>query len=338
MVGGGAVRPREAVVHSLTQDGDLRERIPLARDPSGTQRTAARPAGGWRRTLEGVALRALAGFSREAAVRRGARLLLEPPRRPLTEAERAVFALARRESAPTAAGEFPIWVWQGASYRPPTVLLVHDWGGRAADLAAFVAPLRREGARVVAFDAPAHGEASGHQLDVIELTAMVAALLRRHSEWAPPRGIVAHGFGALAATLAVATGGRAERLVYLAAAENFDPYLDSFRRETGLDEELLESVRQCVERRVGRTLESVRGARLARELERPLLAFHDADDAEVDWEHSRRLVDRWTGARLVRTFGLGHRGLLQRDAVVAATVEHLMAEPTASGGAARGGG
>lgn len=319
--------PLEVAARTAAHEPESRAMIPLSRDPSRSQRVEAGSERGWRRGLAALALRVVARFSRAATVRRGAELFLSPSRRSLNAKDGEVFAAARREWLPFGGQHFPLWIWEGASYRPPTVLLIHDWGGRAADLAAFVAPLRREGARVVAFDAPAHGEASGHQLDVVELAATVAILLRRHSEWAPPRGIVAHGFGALAATIAVATGGRAERLVYLAAAENFDPYLDSFRRETGLDEGLLEGVRQSVERRVGRTLESLRGGRLVCDLDRPLLAFHDADDPEVDWEHSRRLVDRWTGARLVRTYGLGHRGLLQRDAVVAATVEHLMAEP-----------
>ena len=333
--------PLEVAARHAAHEPEPRAMIPLSRDPSRSQLVEAGSERGWRRGLAALSVRLLARLSRAQAARRGAEVLLSPPRRPLTQREREVFASARRDWVPFAGQQFPLWIWEGASYRPPTVLLIHDWGGRAADLAAFVAPLRREGARVLAFDAPAHGEASGNQTDVVEFAATLAFLLRRHSEWAPPRGVVAHGFGALAATLAVAAGAPAERLVYLAAAESFAPYLESFRRETGIDEALLESVRHCVERRLGRTLESLRGARLACNLDRPLLAFHDADDLELPCEHSRMLVDRWTGARFVRTFGLGHRGLLHPGAIVAAAVEHLVGEsrePAASAGAIDAGG
>lgn len=324
MVGGGAVSPLEAAVQSTAQASQRRAAIPSVPGPLLSPRTDGVPERSWRRGLATLSLRLLAHFSRTKAARRGAELFLSPPRRVLTAGEREVFSSARREWLPFAGEHFPLWIWEGASYRPPTVLLIHDWGGCAADLAAFVRPLRHEGARVVAFDAPAHGEASGHQTDVVDFAATLAVVLRRHSEWATPRGVVAHGFGALAATLAIASGAPAERLVFLAAAENFEPYLEQFRRETGLDEALVESVRQCVERRLGRTLESLRGARLACSLDRPLVAFHDADDLDVSSEHSRMLADRWTGARFVRTFGLGHHGLLSHEAVVQSAVGHLL--------------
>jgi hypothetical protein len=330
VVGGGAMTPLEIAARHAAHEPELRAVIPLSRDPYRSQRVEAGSERGWRRGLAALSVRLLARFSSAKAARRGAELFLSPTRRPLTQRERGVLASARRDWVPFAGRQIPLWIWEGASYRPPTVLLVHDWGGCGADLAAFVAPLRLEGARVIAFDAPAHGEASGHLTDIVEFAATLALLLRRHSEWAPPRGVIAHGFGALAATHAVAAGAPAERLVYLAAAENFVPYLESFRREAGIDEALLESVRHCVERRLGRTLESLRGARFACNLDRPLVAFHDADDFELFCENSRMLVDRWTGARFVRTFGLGHRGLLEEDAVLAAAVEHLLGESAES--------
>jgi len=321
------VRPLEVAAPGAAPERPSQPAIPLARDPHRSQRLTPPAAGDWHRSMAVLTLRLLARIARNAAARHGSRLLLTPLRRTPSRDECGLLATARREWIPFAGLQIPVWLWEGASYRPPTVLLVHDWGGCAADLAAFVGPLRREGARVVAFDAPAHGAASGDCTDLGEIAAIVAMLLRRHAEWAPPRGIVAHGFGTLASTLAAATGAPVERFVFLAAAESHEPYLDSFRLETRLDEALLERVRLQVEARLGQTLESIRGARLVRNLERPLLAFHDADDAEIDIEHSRRLVDRWTGAQLVRTYGLGHRGLLHRDAVIAAAVEHLLVVP-----------
>src|SRR5688572_16391660 len=60
-------------------------------------------------------------------------------------------------------GILPTWTWSpsGASARtedPPTILLVHGWEGRGAQLAAFIEPLVAKGFRVVTFDAPGHGE------------------------------------------------------------------------------------------------------------------------------------------------------------------------------------
>lgn len=330
MVGGGAV----SLDPGATDQGagtrrmamtSWRHELLVAPRPAGGQPAAAR-----RRPVAALWLRALERISPEAAARRGEELLLAPPRAPLSEAERGVLALARCESVPFAGAHLPVWIWAGASYRPPTIFLIHDWGGRGADLAAFVAPLRAEGARVIAFDAPAHGQAPGRRTDVVEFASAVRRVLERHSEWSRPRGIVAHSLGAAAATIALAGGTGAERVVYLAAAENLDPYVDRFRRELGLSAALVGNVRRRVDRRFGLFRESLRGRTLARALALPLLAFHDADDCEIPAAHSETIVARWAGARLVRTIGLGHRGLLRHEGVVRAAVEHLLSDATAA--------
>ncbi|MGZ5446135.1 MAG: alpha/beta hydrolase [Thermoanaerobaculia bacterium] len=45
------------------------------------------------------------------------------------------------------------WSWGEG----PAVLLVHGWGGHAAQFQSFVEPLVRAGFRAIAFDAPSHG-------------------------------------------------------------------------------------------------------------------------------------------------------------------------------------
>src|SRR5690349_395790 len=48
----------------------------------------------------------------------------------------------------------------------PPVLLVHGWAGRGTQLGEFVAPLVAAQRRVVALDAPAHGDSPGTQTNV----------------------------------------------------------------------------------------------------------------------------------------------------------------------------
>jgi hypothetical protein len=52
----------------------------------------------------------------------------------------------------------PVRAWRWGS--GPAVLLVHGWGGRARQLAAFVSPLVHAGFSVVALDAPRAGASS----------------------------------------------------------------------------------------------------------------------------------------------------------------------------------
>jgi fermentation-respiration switch protein FrsA (DUF1100 family) len=53
----------------------------------------------------------------------------------------------------------------------------------------------------------------------------------------------------------------------------------------------------------------------------PALFVHDEDDAEVAFENALRLSRRLPAARLLRTYGLGHRRILREPAVVGAVAD-----------------
>jgi pimeloyl-ACP methyl ester carboxylesterase len=54
--------------------------------------------------------------------------------------------------------EVAVYRWGKADRR---ILLVHGWGGKAAQFFSFVGPLLESGFEVIGFDAPAHGLSSG---------------------------------------------------------------------------------------------------------------------------------------------------------------------------------
>src|SRR5690606_41872097 len=104
------------------------------------------------------------------------------------------------------------------------VYLVHGWGGWRGQLGAFVEPLVAAGHRVVAFDAPAHGDSGPGDLGPRRSTAAdfadaLTAVVGAHGA---PAGVVAHSLGALTAVLAVADGLSVRRLVLIGAA--VDPF------------------------------------------------------------------------------------------------------------------
>ncbi len=91
------------------------------------------------------------------------------PRRVAAQPEElALLARARHETLPASAAgpdapALPCWVWEPGPHAAAAVLLVHGWDSRGSHLGAWVPPLLRAGVRVLAFDAPAHGDAPGRQ-------------------------------------------------------------------------------------------------------------------------------------------------------------------------------
>ncbi|MBK8857246.1 MAG: alpha/beta fold hydrolase [Opitutaceae bacterium] len=111
-----------------------------------------------------------------------------PPR------EDGYLAAARRVPLPAPAGELAAWQW-GDDARP-LVLLVHGWEGRGSQLGAFAAPLVSAGFKVVAFDAPAHGDSPGEETNIRLLTEALQTAVRLYG---PLHAVIGHSWGAAGA-------------------------------------------------------------------------------------------------------------------------------------------
>jgi len=245
-------------------------------------------------------------------------LFLTPRRWPLPAREVDWLTDARRSRLRfDATRELQLYSWGSG----PTVLLAHGWAGRGSQLAAFVAPLVERGFRVVAFDAPGHGQSEGRQSALPEFAL---AIERLTAQVGPVRAIIAHSMGCAATTVAVSRGLDVERLVYLAPPANPGDYLVRAARFIGFGDTIAARTQARIERRFGYPFEMARSTSLAPSLEVPLLVFHDRQDREVPHDEGQRLVEAWPGAELITTRGLGHQRIIREPAVIDAAVEFLV--------------
>jgi pimeloyl-ACP methyl ester carboxylesterase len=249
----------------------------------------------------------------EAAVGQVERLFTTPPR----YAGRAAPA-ADASRKRVRAGAHDIAAWEAGPRSAPAALLLHGWGGRGAQMESFVAPLAARGFRVVWFDQPGHGESGRGQ---VGLPDFVRALEAISHACGPFDAAIGHSLGAAALGIALRRGLALRRAVFVNSPASMREYAGAFARMLGIAPWVRERMRQRVERRYG-----MRFADIDRieELERvtiPALFVHDVDDAEVAFENALRLSRRLPAARLLRTYGLGHRRILREPAVVGAVAD-----------------
>ena len=213
-----------------------------------------------------------------------------------------------------------------------TVYLVHGWGGWRGQLDAFVGPLVAAGLRVVAFDAPSHGDSDPGlegpgRSTLIELADALAAVVAANG---PAHTVIAHSLGATAAAYALDNGLEAGRMAFVAPMVDPVPYTRVFAGRLGFGERTRSRLVARIERRVGTSMAAFAVPAMAgRVATTPLLLVHDRHDTETAWADSAAIARSWTGARLVSTSGLGHRRIL-RDPAVVAEVTGFVLEPSAA--------
>ena len=257
----------------------------------------------------------LSWLSPALARRHAERLFTQPPH---YAGRLAPTSGAKRDSV--AAGVHSLAVWQAGPADAPAVLLAHGWGGRGAQMGSFVEPLLSSGYRVVWFDQPGHGESSGRAVALPDFVRAIEALSVSHGPFAAAIG---HSLGAAALGLALRRGFRLGRIAFLSAPASLSEHTHNFARLLGLTPSIRESMRRRLERRYGMLFAEVDRIEDLAQLDLSALFLHDRYDAEVPYDHALRLSGRVPGARLITTYGLGHRRLLREPGVVQAVVNFL---------------
>ena len=143
----------------------------------------------------------------------------------------------------------------------------------------------------------------------------------------PAYGVVAHSLGAPTTALALRDGLEVERVVFIATATDFTELLDQLEAGLGFGPRIRAGFLRRFEARFG-PMDSFRmnvviPAAAARRPLPPLLVVHDRSDTETSYQGSVEVIDRWPGARLETSEGLGHRRVLRDPDLVKRAVVFL---------------
>lgn len=288
----------------------------VAMEKSTTVRSDRRP---WMLRLARAGNRLTSALAPALAARLAERLFLTPPRRSRRPAAE-IALLATAHARPMRVGGRRIETWRWGT--GPGVLLVHGWGGRGAQLGAFVGPLVQRGFSVLTFDAPGHGASDSGLVTIPEIVTAVHDAAASQPRLA---GIIAHSVGAVAATRALFEGLDAAAAVYVGAPAHLADSTARFAETFGFSRAVREQMRQHIETRVGRPWSAFDVTTMAPMLHTPLLVIHDRGDAEVPWQHGMATVRAWPGAEILMTDALGHRRILHSPDVVATAVAFVAA-------------
>jgi pimeloyl-ACP methyl ester carboxylesterase len=227
-----------------------------------------------------------------------------------------------------------VWTPRGFEARdiaaqPPTVYLVHGWGGRGSQFGAMVAPLLETGQRVVMFDNPAHGDsdhgpAGPRRTNGVEFAKALDAVFCR---FGPAEAVVAHSMGTISTYLALRFGWLgAQRLVFIAPMVESESLLAQFQVTLGLGPRTRRAFDRSLLEWVGIPVAEFDARFQASHVDSlPTMVITDRDDRQTPYAD---VVDfaRAINGPLITTEKLGHRKILRNSAVIKAVVDFVAEE------------
>lgn len=192
----------------------------------------------------------------------------------------------------------------------PLALLVHGWRTDSSSMHGLVAPLRAQGYRVAAFDAPGHGVSAGTQATMTQFTRATGAVL---DALGGVRVIVAHSLGSIAAVGATAArlGEPIGGLILVAPTCTLTGVLERWSRsELRLRRPIVKQIYRELHLRNGVPVSHWDLVELGRDLDCPVLVIHDPLDDVVPYNEAEAIVAGLHDARLAAASGQGHYGIL----------------------------
>ena len=205
------------------------------------------------------------------------------------------------------------------------VLLVHGWGGHAAQMLPLAQALMIHGIRPVLLDLPAHGRNAGRISNLPQFArAIEYTLARLTQEGHTVQGVAAHSLAANGLAFAAARGLPTERLVLLAPPASPREYTRLFAQVFGLREPMRAALQRRIEAREGIVMAQFEPNASGPRIAQPTLVVHDRGDRINAFADGTAFARAIAGAQLLATEGLGHTRLL-RDPQVTQTVAQFLA-------------
>jgi pimeloyl-ACP methyl ester carboxylesterase len=193
-----------------------------------------------------------------------------------------------------------------------TILFVHGWEGRASQMSVFL-PYLADKYRIIALNAPAHGQSEGNRSHPHKF---IKAIFAAQNHFGPFHAIVGHSMGGGCAVYAAIEQLEVHKVVSIAGPSNFENVVSAFAHFIGLRGKALKMFMLDAETEVGLPFSTLDLASRVQTINQNLLIIHDEQDIEIPFAEGRRYEGQIKQGEFFATQGLGHRKIMQSDKVL----------------------
>jgi pimeloyl-ACP methyl ester carboxylesterase len=196
--------------------------------------------------------------------------------------------------------------WLPSKPNDQTVLIAHGYASYAYKFEHYIAPLLKMGYRVLAFDAPAHGQSEGKHIHVVVYQEAIQKIIEQAG---PIHHFIGHSLGALTLSMIAEKIDQAEarKFVLIAPATKTTTTFANFFKMMHLNEVTKAAFLQDVSNRTSHTVDYFAADRALAHYKGPILWVHDEKDMVCPFEDIIHFKENaQSNIKFLITNGLGH--------------------------------
>ena len=196
--------------------------------------------------------------------------------------------------------------WLPSKPNDQTVLIAHGYGSYAYKFEHYIAPLLKMGYRVLAFDAPAHGQSEGKHIHVVVYQEAIQKIM---DQAGPVHHFIGLSLGALTLSMIAEKIDQAElrKFVLIAPATKTTTTFANFFKMMHLNEVTKAAFLQDVSNRTSHTMDYFAADRALANYKGPILWVHDEKDMVCPYEDIINFKENApSNIKFLITNGLGH--------------------------------
>lgn len=204
-----------------------------------------------------------------------------------------------------------------------TILLAHGWESRGTALRSFIPNLVAAGYKVLAYDAPAHGESSGRWASVLTIGATVQSIIKSQGNI---HAIIAHSFGGPASMFALKDSGiEIKKVVFVACPSAIAIAVGDAIKTMKLPKKVAKKFIFNIESLLGQSIDATTIPNFTHQLNiQEVLVVHDIEDQIVPINAAIANATAFKQSRFMTTQGLGHNRILKHETVVNAVTDFII--------------
>jgi len=267
-----------------------------------------------------VNLRLLAVLSKKKAAAKALRLFCTP----FNQAKRNTTPLFNRaEKLQFSCDNKKVTGYRWNHPQQKKFLIVHGFQSGARKFENYITPMINKGYEVLAFDAYAHGDSEGTQINVLQYKKLIEEVNRRYG---PMDAFMAHSFGGLAVSLALEDipHTRQTKLVLIAPATETNSAVDLLFEYLRLGHDLRKEFEDLIVAIGGKTVEWLSITRAIKNIQASILWIHDEDDDITPLKDVKPLMSAgFPNIEFMITKGWGHRRIYHEQKVLNAITAFL---------------